>query len=115
MNVDKFGHHVHKRLRVLDFFDIYNEALIKSDSGDFDLKQKRLRGLKNPVFEDEAVNKQFLDFTLKQYYTKKEFDSRVKTTVESHLKQFKEKLHEALFASYYTKPEIDQMLASKNE
>lgn len=109
MNVDKFGHHVHKRLRVTDYLDACNDALVKSDAGHYDLKQNRLLGLPMPVFDDEAANKQFIDHTLKKYYLKKEFDIKVKNTVELSLYQFKEKLDQVFAANYYTKPEIDHM------
>lgn len=113
MNVDKFGHHVHKRLRVSDYFNAFNDALIKSESGCYDLKQNRLRGLPVPVSEDEAVNKEFVDFLLKKYCTKNEFDIKVKTAVDSYINQFKENLFEALSKSYYTRSEIDRILSRK--
>lgn len=109
MNIDKFGHHVHKRLRLSDYLDVFTDALIKSDSGIYDLRQTRLQGLPSPVSEDEAVNKQYVDSVLKQYFTKKDLDLKVKVAVDNYLKLFKEKLNEALTQSYYSKPEIDRM------
>lgn len=58
MNIDKFGHHVHKRFR---FAQNYDETLHKSENGDFDLRSSRLKGLKSPLFNDEAVNKEYVD------------------------------------------------------
>lgn len=58
MNIDKFGHHVHKRFR---FAQNYNETLQKSENGDFDLRSSRLKGLKAPLSNDEAVNKEYVD------------------------------------------------------
>lgn len=115
MNVDKFGHHVHKRLRVSEYLDTYNGALIKSETGYYDLKQNRLRGLSVPVSDDEAVNKEFVDYTLKKYYTKNEFDIKVKAAVDSYINQFKERLFDTLSKSYYTRSEIDYLLSRKNE
>lgn len=112
MNIDKFGHHVHKRLRVSEILDMHNDTLHKSDTGDFDLKQCRLRGLPVPVSNDEAVNKEFVEFALKQYY-EKEFDKKVNNLIDSYLKQFKVKLFEALSLSYYTKNEINHFLQNK--
>lgn len=115
MNVDKFGHHVHKRLRVSEYLDIHNTALIKSETGYYDLKKNRLRGLPVPVSDDEAVNKEFVDHTLKKYYTKNELDIKLKAAVDSYIKQFKERLFEAFSKSYYTRSEIDYLLSRKNE
>ncbi|KAH9627921.1 hypothetical protein HF086_015365 [Spodoptera exigua] len=36
-------------------------ALLKSESGDFDLKKCRLRGIRSPVDPDDAVNKDYVD------------------------------------------------------
>lgn len=61
MNIDKFGHHVHKRLRFAESFVNCDETLRKSDGGDFDLHFARLKGLKSPVSNDDAVNKEYVD------------------------------------------------------
>lgn len=61
MNIDKFGHHVHKRLRFDQNFIKCDETLQKSENGDFDLRLSRLKGLKSPVSNDEAVNKDYVD------------------------------------------------------
>lgn len=115
MNVDKFGHHVHKRLRVSDYIGALNDTLNKAETGYYDLKQTRLRGLPVPVSEDEAVNKEFVDFALKKYYTKTEVDIKVKAAVDSYIKQFKDRLFEAISKSYYTRSEIDNLLSRKHE
>lgn len=113
MNIDKFGHHVHKRLRLTDYFDLYNDALLKSDTGHYDLKQNRLLGLPTPVYDNEAANKQYLDQALKKYYLKKEIDVIVKSILDSSLLQFKQKLDKIIVENYYTKPEIDHMLKNR--
>lgn len=64
MNIDKFGHHIHKRLRVSEIFD-FQSALLKKDSGEYDLQSSTLRGVKRPQFADEAVNKDYLDDVIK--------------------------------------------------
>lgn len=61
MNIDKFGHHVHKRLRVSELLDFQDKALLKKDSGEYDLQSSALKGVKRPQFADEAVNKEYLD------------------------------------------------------
>lgn len=66
MNVDKFGHHIHKRLRAFDIFDFRDKALLKKDSGEFDLQSSVLKGVKRPQLFDEAVNKEYLDDTVKK-------------------------------------------------
>lgn len=113
MNVDKFGHHVHKRLRLIDYLDVINDSLVKSDTGHYDLKQNRLLGLPAPVFDDEATSKQFVEHTLKKYFTKNEFDINVKNTVNISLQEFKNKLDKIIGANYYTKSEIDLMLKKR--
>ena len=61
MNVDKFGHHIHKRMRLSELLEFNNNALLKSESGDFDMKAVRLRGIRSPVEADDAVNKEYID------------------------------------------------------
>lgn len=56
------------------YFEVLNDALVKSDTGDYDLKRARLRGLLSPIFQDEEVSKQYIDTKLKQFYSKKEID-----------------------------------------
>lgn len=60
MNVDKFGHHVHKRLRMSELFD-FDIILKKTETGDIDLKSNHLRGLPLPESGDHAVNKEYVD------------------------------------------------------
>lgn len=61
MNIDKFGHHVHKRMRLSELFEFNENALIKSESGEFDLKSSRLGGIRSPIEPDDAVNKSYVD------------------------------------------------------
>lgn len=87
MNVDKFGHHVHKRLRLGNLSD---EALVKSEGGDYNLHSSRLKGVKLPVTPDDAVNKQYVDHinTITQtnlaniILTQKRNDSRIRQIEE---------------------------------
>ena len=72
MNVDKFGHHVHKRLRYVPY--VQQKVLVESDIGEFDLNLKRLKGVRTPVSADEVVNKEYVDECLSQFYNKKEID-----------------------------------------
>lgn len=61
MNIDKFGHHVHKRLRIAESFVNFDDTLRKSENGEFDLHFSRLKGVKSPVSNDDAVNKEYVD------------------------------------------------------
>lgn len=61
MNVDKFGHHVHKRLRLDNSLFLPSNALTKSAEGEYNLQLTRLKGVKLPLSPDDAVNKQYID------------------------------------------------------
>lgn len=61
MNVDKFGHYIHKRLRLSELLELNDNALTKSENGNFDLKTSRLKGLSFPLEADEAVSKGYVD------------------------------------------------------
>lgn len=61
MNVDKFGHHVHKRQRITNCSFLVDQALTKSEEGDFNLHSSRLKGTRLPVSPDEVANKQYVD------------------------------------------------------
>ena len=79
MNVDKFGHHVHKRLRLAEVFNISDNVLLRSENGDYDFKTSRLKGVKTPTSTDDAVNKQYIDELIKGCYDKKEIDTKLKS------------------------------------
>lgn len=101
MNIDKFGHHVHKRLRHLEHID-----------GDINLQFSRLKGLRPPETEDEAANKIYVDQITKSLCTKQELNTEIKKLlfeIDSILAQFHQQ--------FYTKLEINSILnkVSKNE
>lgn len=106
MNIDKFGHHVHKRLRLSEYLDNFNDTLVKSESGDFNLKSSRLRGLLLPESEDEAVNKEYVDLQIEnlQKYMKK---------LNSDIIVYLQQLEKATLSSFYTKEEVDKLIESK--
>lgn len=83
MNVDKFGHHVHKRLRVLDPLECpctqWDRVLLQNESGDYDLKHRRLKGLKFAVAADEAVTKEYVDQNNKLYCKNEDFLHELKS------------------------------------
>lgn len=110
MNIDKFGHHVHKRLRLSEFTDILTNTLIRTDAGDFDLKSSRLKGLQSPEKDDEAVNKEYVDKCVQ------ELKNEMKT-IQSNIKKYLNNLEKLttnnLSTLYYTKKDIDLMIAAK--
>lgn len=109
MNIDKFGHHVHKRLRVHEPIDILNKALLKTETGEFNLHSVRLNGIKLPISADDAVNKEYVDNVCNNYYSKRDVQSELKklrTEVLLTVKSYMEK--------YYTIPEIEQLLINKS-
>lgn len=96
MNIDKFGHHVHKRLRAVEHVQ-----------GDINLNSSRLKGLKSPQSGDEAANKDYVDQTTKPFCTKQELNAeirKIKIEIESLLVQYSQK--------HYTKSEINSFMRS---
>lgn len=96
MNIDKFGHHVHKRLlQAQNSLNILDNTLHKSESGEFDLRLARLKGVALPISSDDAVNKQYVDITLQKFYTKTEIDAElknIKNNILALVNQFQPKL-----------------------
>lgn len=86
MNIDKFGHHIHKRLRVSEIFDFHDKALLKKDSGEYDLQLSKLKGVMRPQFPDEAVNKEYLDEVLKSL--KQEINAKITQIFKHFGEQF---------------------------
>lgn len=119
MNVDKFGHFIHKRLRLSDLFEFNDNALIKSESGHFDLKSTRLRGIRSPVDGDDAVNKDYVDRisanTIHELNKligalRSQLTLDAQKTVQATLKA---KIPEALIHfedKFYTKADVDKLL-----
>lgn len=115
MNVDKFGHYIHKRMRLSELFEFNENALLKSENGDFDLKTSRLRGIRSPVEADDAVNKDYVDQlnanTLKEVnYLIGKLRSQIikdaKGTVEATLKASIPEVITHLQDKFHTKAEV---------
>lgn len=104
MNVDKFGNHVHKRLRLSNIFNSYENALQKSTTGEYDLKQTRLVGLLTPMIGSEAVNKDYLDNKINEELIKNQ------NNVSLFLKDLQLNILKELKKNYYTKAEINKIL-----
>lgn len=68
MNVDKFGHHIHKRQR---FTDIEQNCALKN-IGDLNLsvQYKRLKHLKNPIDLYDAATKEYTDLAIADFWNK---------------------------------------------
>lgn len=119
MNVDKFGHYIHKRMRLSELFEINDKALLKSESGDFDLKSSRLKGIRSPEEADEVVNKDYVDrltADIKQEWDKIFSRLRlgiaidVQNTVKNTLKANTLEILTQLEDKFYTKSDIDKFL-----
>lgn len=110
MNIDKFGHHVHKRLRLPEFTEILSDTLVRSDAGDFDLKSSRLKGLKIPEKGDEAVNKEYVDTCVQNLQNEMKI---IQSNVKKYLNNLERLTTTNLSTLYYTKKEIDLMVAPK--
>lgn len=91
MNVDKFGHHVHKRLRldqILGLRDnIFDRTLVKSSTGEYNLNSAKLKGLKLPAAADEAVNKAYVDKLSHKFVSKEEINIQLEK-IKSELIQY---------------------------
>lgn len=116
MNIDKFGHHVHKRLRLSDFIESQTDTLIRSAAGDFDLKLSKLKGLRSPGENDEAVNKEYMDKRVEELRNEMK---KIQSDVRKYLKSLEITFSDRLSTLYYTKEEIDKFLnqakSNKNE
>lgn len=112
MNIDKFGHHVHKRLRLAEYIDTFSDTLVKSDTGHFDLKSSKLKGLTAPEEDDEAVNKAYLDKTVQEI---RDEIKKVSLDVKKYLNNLEKVTSNRLGNLYYTKTEIDQLIKPKNK
>lgn len=105
MNIDKFGHHVHKRLRLSELFDFTDNALTKNKDGHFDLQSSRLKGLRAPQEINDAVNKEYVDI--------KSNDLRedVKFLLNEAIKDLHGVLNDFI-KDVYTRSELDNIIKS---
>lgn len=117
MNIDKFGHHVHKRLRVCEFFELENKTLLRSDNGDFDLQSSRLKGVADPSLPNDAVNKHYVDQLVQNTFEKKKLDSmfeNINSQIEIINSQIQQ-LANQLKINFYTKWEINNFLSNSKD
>lgn len=90
MNIDKFGHHVHKRLRVPESQDL--NKWFQYVNGEFDLHLTRLKGIKSPTTADDAVNKEYVDTLLKRFCTREEIAAELQKVKKDILLLLKQQL-----------------------
>lgn len=110
MNIDIFGHHVHKRLRLSEYIITDNNTLVKSETGEYDLKSSKLKGLVSPDKDDEAVNKAYMDKIIEELRNEmKNIHSRVKI----YLHNLEKASNNHINTLFYSKSEIDNMLQAK--
>lgn len=105
MNIDKFGHHVHKRLRLTELFDFTDIALTKNEQGHFDIQSSRLKGLKTPKESDDAVNKEYVDIKINN------LRGDVQFLLNKALKDVQGVLNNFI-KDVYTKRELDNIIQS---
>lgn len=119
MNIDKFGHHIHKRMRFSELLEFNENALLKSESGDFDLKKSRLRGIRSPVDTDDAINKDYVDRLYDQIIKEqnrmigllraqiiKDVQISVQTTLKTKIPEVLVQLED----KFYNKAEVQKLL-----
>lgn len=102
--MDKFGHHIHKRLRLPEFFEIFDKALMKTENEEFDLQSTRLTGVISPLRANDAANKEYVDKQSELFANKQEVYNTLnalKSDIEKYIQNFKE--------DYYTKVELDKI------
>lgn len=118
MNIDKFGHYIHKRMRLSELFECYDNALTKTENGEFDLKATTLRGIRTPVEPDDAVNKDYVDqfmtnITKDLYNSMLLMRTQIMNDVQNTLKAKISEVSIHLEDKFYTKTVVDNLLASK--
>lgn len=77
MNIDKFGHHVHKRVRSIEPSYLFDKTLVEASNTETGLKLHSLKILQTPNSNDDAINKKYLDAIVVNFYTKQEIDKQV--------------------------------------
>lgn len=104
MNIDKFGHHVHKRLRANEISDLKYNALLRTNGGGCFEGSLQLKGVVEPSSPDDVVNKQYVDQNIQNMYDKTYIDSLF-NTINNQIHQ----LSSQLKINFYTKKEIDDI------
>lgn len=67
MNVDKFGHHVHKRQRFGEIIRI-ECALKRTDDNNLSIENRRLQNLSSPQELNDAATKEYTDKAISDFW-----------------------------------------------
>lgn len=105
MNVDKFGHHVHKRLQISKLFDFTDNCLSKKENGVYDLQKSRLTGVKLPVSPNDVASKEYVDNKTAHCISKEEMSTimeSIKTDIQTYFAQLEKK--------FCTKEYVDKLI-----
>lgn len=89
-NMDKFGHYIHKRLRLPESFEIFEKALHK---GEIDFLSARLTGVASPLKANDAVTKEYVDKQSESFASKEEVRdlvNAIKSDIKKYIQQQKE-------------------------
>lgn len=70
MNVDKFGHHVHKNKRIKNNLMVVECALKHLSDNNLDAQNKIIRNVKLPVYVTDSANKEYVDKSIEDIYKK---------------------------------------------
>lgn len=87
MNIDKFGHHIHKNLRFSELLNFRENCLVKKNNGEYNLYFHRLKGVKSPQDADEVVNLEYLDHRMNAFYHKYDIDMIIANTKKEIMRE----------------------------
>lgn len=107
MNIDKFGHHVHKRLRLTDLFDFTDHPLTLKKYENDELNSSILKNVQTPKDSNDAVNKEYIDTITKNLCNKEE----VNFILNEFMKEVQRVL-DRFIKDVYTKFEVDNIISS---
>lgn len=108
--MDKFGHHINKRLRLSEFFEIFDKALMQTENDELVSQSTRLTGVTSPSRENDAVNKEYVDKQSVPFVKKDEVHSILKA-----IKLDIEKYNPHLKEDYFKKVELEKIIKSTSK
>lgn len=68
MNVDKFGHHIHKSKRIINNLIPASCALKRLSDNNLDAQNKIIKNIKLPVCGTDSANKEYVDKSIEVIY-----------------------------------------------
>lgn len=111
MNIDKFGHYVHKRMRSVEPSNLLEKSLAQALKGECKLKLQSLQILNPPLSDNHAVNKQYMDKVMADFYTKSEINKQLQI-IKSDMLLLIDQLQNNVFKKH---ERIKTTIDSKNE